>query len=122
MAPSRSLVSDHYPYLAVAIGRRGWGSEVMALFDTGYTSEVIVPASVRLELEPGTEPDDYHYVEVGDARILKAPVYAGNIKLGDFAALQVMILTLGNEYVIGRRVIDRFRSTLDHGKRLIIEP
>jgi hypothetical protein len=34
----------------------------------------------------------------------------------------VVISFLGEEALIGRAVTDRFRLTLDHGQRVIVEP
>jgi hypothetical protein len=29
---------------------------------------------------------------------------------------------MGDEYILGRRVLDRFEITLDHGQRVIVRP
>ena len=75
MADHQEIVSTHYPYLAIRLEVQGQSEEAPALLDTGYTDSVIIPDtwhSHGLGL-----PDGRTAVEVGDGRIVFAPVYLG---------------------------------------------
>ena len=60
---------------------------------------------------------------MGDGRIVFAPAYLGILEISGFPAIYGVALTvLGDEYILGRRVLDRYEITLDHGQRVIVRP
>lgn len=97
MAQDR-LISTNYPYLPVRVDIRGWQEEAPALLDTGFTGELIIPESV---LAQGLGfPDEHTSVEVGDNRIVDAPIYLGALKLVGFPPIpDVTVIVLGDEYI-----------------------
>ena len=121
MAQPRQVVSTVYPYLSIIVEIRGQREEVLALIDTGYTGDLVVPANWQsrgLGL-----PDGRSTVEVGDGRTVYAPVYLGVLEIIGFDPIpEVAITALGDEYILGQRILDRFEITLDHGQRVIVKP
>ena len=60
---------------------------------------------------------------LADGRTVETPVYIGTIEILGLPAINdIVIAVLGDDYILGRRVIDRFEVTLDHGQRLIVRP
>lgn len=56
-----------------------------------------------------------------------APIFLGTIRFPDLAedtavVVGVTVTVLGNQPLIGQNVLRRFTLTLDHGKRVILEP
>jgi len=120
MANTRQVVSDDYPYIPIRLEVQGQSEVVLALLDTGYTESLIIPASCRQRLGA---PDGRTTLEVGDGRVVHAPVYLGIVEIVGFPPIYGVALTLlAGEYIIGRRILDRFEITLDHGQRVIIRP
>ncbi len=119
MADRHEIVSTHYPYLPVRIEVQGQSEEAPALVDTGYTDSVIIPDT--WESHGLGLPDGRTAVEVGDGRIVFAPVYLGILEINGFAPIYgVAVTILGDEYILGRRILDRYEITLDHGQRVIV--
>jgi len=120
MANTHEVVSNDYPYLPLRVEVQRQSEDNLALLDTGYTESLIIPASWRQRL--GT-PDGRTALEVGDGRIVHAPVYLGIIEIVGFPPIYgVAVTLLANEYIIGRRLLDRFEIILDHGQRVIVRP
>ncbi len=123
MAQRREVVSTDYPYLPIRVEVRGQSEEVLALLDTGYTGSVIIPVTLQGR-DRGLGPSDGRFaVEVGDGRTVFAPVYVGSVGITGFTAVyEVAVTLLGDEYILGRRILDRYEITLDHGHRVIVRP
>ena len=100
---------------------RGASEEARALIDTGYTGSLIIPETWQ---DQGLGlPDGQTAVEVGDGRIIFAPVYLGAVAINGFRPIRgVAVTLLGDEYILGRRILDRYEITLDHGQRVIVRP
>src|SRR5207248_2778522 len=93
--------------------------QVEALIDTGFDGFVAVAPELLANGEP---PDDYQTWTLADGSKLSAPFYFGTVHVGDIGAVPAAITALGDEPIVGRRVTDHFRLTLDHGRRVILEP
>ena len=120
MAQPHEVVSTEYPYLPIRVEVQGESVEAVALLDTGYTGSLIVPDTWQ---RPAGRPDGRIAVEVGDGRLVYAPIYLGILVIGGFPAIYgVAVTVLGHEYILGRRVIDQYEVTLDHGQRVILKP
>ena len=49
-------------------------------------------------------------------------MYAGRLEIiGLSNIVRVSVTVLGDEYIVGIGIIDRYRITLDHGERVIVE-
>lgn len=117
---AHQIISTSYPYLRVRFSIRGYEETAIALVDTGFTGALAIPATIfngKLGL-----PDARTVWELADQSKISAPVYMGSIEIIDFSPMSGAITIVGNEYILGRGVIDRFKVTFDHGKRVIVEP
>ena len=62
---------------------------------------------------------------VADGSTVLAPSYLGRVEvaeLGDAGTFPAVISVLGDEPILGRSLTNRFSITLDHGRRVIIQP
>ena len=120
MASADSITSTNYLYLPVRVDIRGQREEELALIDTGYDGNLVIPTTWRSRLGL---PDGRTSIELGDGSIVPgAPFYLGTLEIVGFYSTPLRITVLGNEYILGRGVLDRFEITLDHGQRLIVRP
>lgn len=121
MAQATKVISNKYSFLRICYTIRNHQSdEVLALLDTGFTGHLAIPLSV-LNGQFGL-PDTRTDWEVADGSIVDSPVYFGRVEiLGLSSPLSGIITVLGNDYVLGRGILDRFRITFDHGQKVILE-
>ena len=114
-------VSANYPFLSVRIHIGQWQHETLALTDTGFDGSFVIPSSV-LDLGLG-DPDASSNWILADGSIVETPVFVGNLEIIGLPPItDIVIIVLGIEYILGRRVIDRFEVTLDHGERIVVPP
>jgi predicted aspartyl protease len=120
MADAQRLVSTNYPYLTIRLSMRGWNGRADALADTGFDGALVAPSSLLPQI-PGVG-DDMISMQVANGRFLDIPVYYGSVELSRFAnILNVPVAFMADQFVVGRRILDQFQVTFDHGQRLIIE-
>ena len=121
MAQHQEVVSTNYPYIPIGVDIRGHRYEGLALIDTGYTGSLVVPVA-WLGYGIGL-PDGRSSIELGDGSIVPgAPVYLGTLEISGLFSAPVRMTVMGDEYILGRRILDRFEITLDHGRRLVVRP
>lgn len=111
------LVSTRFPYLPLTIRVRTYTTTVLALLDTGFDGDIVLPPDL---LPVGSTPDAYFRWMLADGTRIQAPTYDGAVELGGFKPFDVVISVLGDEPLVGRGVTDRFAITLDHGQRVIV--
>lgn len=61
---------------------------------------------------------------LADTSQVLVPAYLGKVEIADFGDAGIfaaVISILGNEPIIGRSLANRFKITLDHGRKLIIQ-
>ena len=116
---SQLLISEDYPYLEVQFAVRDYETQVRAYLDTGFDGYLIVP----LPLATNLGREDYATQwELGDGSLIEAKEYFGAIEIpGLETSLPARITSLGDGFLIGRSVIDRFRVIFNHGQRIEIE-
>jgi predicted aspartyl protease len=120
MAHSHQVVSNNYPFLAVRLQVRRRQHEADALVDTGFTGDLVLPTSFAdASLAVPDAQADWQLAHGG---VIRAPVYLGTLEIIGLSSVPAMITLLGNECLLGRGVIDRFRVTFDHGRGIIVEP
>ncbi len=118
---AQPIISDRYPYLRIRVEIRGQIDEDWALVDTGFDGEIIVPTT-SLQTNIGREDGRTRW-QVGDRRVVPAPSYFGQLEISGLAPLgDVTCVALGDQYILGRGIIDLFKVTFDHGERLVVEP
>ena len=114
------MISDLFPYLNVRISIRGWETDALALMDTGFTGDVVVPENA-LPSDIG-EPDSERLYRVADGRITSFGMFYGDLEIPGFAPIQrVNVGALGDKYLIGLGIIERYVVTLMRGERVVVE-
>lgn len=111
--------SSRFPYLPLSIMLRGMTYQVEALIDTGFDGDVALSEHL---LASDESPDGYAGWTLADGSNVYAPIYAGSVSVGRFPTVPVSIVVLGDEPIVGRGVVDRYRVTLEYGDRVIVEP
>ena len=119
MASPYQVVSTAYPFVSIRVDIRGHRYQGLALLDTGFTWELVVPRDLLSE-ETGL-PEEHADWELADGRVVDAPVYLGSLEIVGLPPItSVAVIALGTEYVLGRGVLDRFEVVFDHGERVIV--
>ena len=119
MASTPSVTSEEYPYLQIRFGVQAHSDEDTALIDTGFTGHLAIPASWEARLG---RPDGYSRWRLADGSVVHAPVYLGRVEIVGLSPTTATIVVVGDEYILGRRILDRFEITLDHGQGVIVRP
>ena len=119
MAANSIVESSRYPYLQVRYAVGNHHETVWAYVDTGFDGYLGVPRSQAHRLGP---PDREARYRLADSSPVTLPVYLGTIEfVGLMRSLPARIMSVGDEYILGRAVIDRLRLTFDRGARLVAE-
>lgn len=121
MTIDRQLVSLRFPYLPIRVNAPGIRFEGIALVDTGLEGGVVLPLSYL----PADVPPERHTRWIfADGSRRGAPIYQGSVTVGGFPPFPfaTTITIMGDEPIIGVEVIRHFSVTLDHGRRVIVEP
>ncbi len=115
---SQQLTSSRFPFLPVRLhlGQQTYDQE--ALLDTGFDGGMAVPPF----LLEGREPDWQQIWTLADGSKVPSPVYRGIAHLGDFQPITVLVVALGDEWMIGLGILNHFSITFDHGERVIVRP
>jgi clan AA aspartic protease len=126
---SKKLTSHKYPFLPLTIhvrvsNRKNIDVNTQALIDTGFSGDIVVPATGELKQYP---PDAYTTWTMADGSEVMAPIFLGRIRFPELDVdvaemVGVTVTVLGDQVLIGQSVLRRFTITLDHGKQVILEP
>ena len=120
MAPPTTVITAAYPYVEIQFAVGAFRSQtLLAYVDTGFDGYLVIPATEAsvLGLPQFTAP-----WELGDGSVVQAEEYRGEIHVTGLAVtIPARITLLGEEYLVGRGVVDRLRMTFDHGQRLLLE-
>jgi predicted aspartyl protease len=113
------IVSEDYPYVQVQLSVREQQLEAQAYVDTGFDGHVIVPAGYGLVLGLG---DYVSRWRLGDGSEVEAEGYLGIAKIvGLPVSIPAKVSCLGDEFIIGRGIIDHFRVTFNRGQAIEVE-
>lgn len=113
-------VSDAFPFLEVRISIRGWETEVLALLDTGFSGNLIIPEGVL----PGHvgQPDHLRLYRTADGRAVRSDIFIGEVEIPGLKPItDISIGVLGDKYIIGLGIIERYIVTLIRGERVVVE-
>lgn len=119
MAVNRQLISERFPYLPLLLSIGGFSANTDALVDSSFDGDIAVPPGL---VGADETPDHYLPWIMADGSVVLAPAFLGVAHLGSFGPLSVIVTQKGDEPLLGRGAIDRFKLTLDHGHRVILEP
>jgi predicted aspartyl protease len=123
------LISTKYPFLPLTVrvritNRKNLNLDIQGLIDTGFSGDIAIPATGELREH---EPDAYATWAMADGSEVMAPVFLGTIRFPDLdeekaTMVGVTITVLADQSLIGQSVLRNFTLTLDHGKRVVLEP
>jgi len=115
-----TVVTPAYPYVEIEFSVGAYRSQTfLAFVDTGFDGYLIVPSNQSSLLGA---PQFSAPWELGDGSIVEAQEYRGDILISGLNVfLPARITLLGEEFLVGRGVVDRLRVTFDHGQRLLLE-
>ncbi|TSC88327.1 MAG: hypothetical protein G01um10147_232 [Microgenomates group bacterium Gr01-1014_7] len=118
MASLKKVTSSKFPYLPIQITVRENSYQVEALLDTGFDGSIVLPQKL---FSNGESPTKYVDCKLADNSVIEVPIYIGFVKLANRKLNDIAILIMGDEPIIGRGVMNNFKITLDHGKKIILE-
>ena len=113
-------VSDSFPFLEVRVSIRGWETNVLALLDTGFSGDLIIPEGVL----PGHvgQPDHLSLYRTADGRAVRSDIFIGEVEISGLNPItNISIGVLGDKYIIGLGIIERYVVTLIRGERVVVE-
>lgn len=120
MAQTTTVVTPAYPYVEVTFIIGAFRSPmILAYVDSGFDGYLLVPAAQAVLFGP---PQFSTSWELGDGSVVQAQEYRGEVQVSGLPlTLPARITSLGEEYLLGRGIVDRLRMTFDYGQRLILE-
>ena len=114
------MTAAPYPYLTVHLRVHDYRAEEPALVDTGFDGHLAIPEAVAATLPP---PLYLRRIRTASGQVVRVPAYLGTVELADQPGpFDALVIALGDEYLIGLPVVNRFRVTFDHGQRVVVEP
>lgn len=118
MAGPPSFVSTEYPYLPVDFTIGQLQAHTLAYIDTGFDGHLVIPEALASQLPL---PEQLQRLGLASGALVRAPVYLGSLEIPGFAQpFPARIVLLGDEYILGRRVIDRYAVLFDHGRQVAL--
>jgi predicted aspartyl protease len=116
-----SIVSRRIPYvpIIVEIPELSIRLSVEALVDTGFTSEVVLPAD---SVTAQASVREWLTLELADGSRVTTPTYIGLVRIGDRSVDPVRVFMLGDEPIIGLGIITQFRVVIDHDESISFSP
>lgn len=114
----KGIVSSRFPYFSLELQVRHRKENMEVLLDTGFDGDIAIPKGI---LTNGDPPDGLLPWKLADGSKIVAPAYIGKVKVGQMTPLPIVVITMGDEPLIGQGIIKHFSITLDHGKKVIIE-
>ncbi len=114
-----NTVTSRFPYLPIRVSVDGTIYKGDALLDTGFSGGIMLPSRYL--------PDDAllsGYIDwvLADHSTVRAPYYRCTVEIDGFRPLRSVVTTMGDEVLVGVRVISRFYVLLDHGERVVVSP
>jgi len=114
---SQPVVSRYFPYLPLTLTVRGGRIDIESLLDTGFDGFVIVP---QYTFPPGLESDYDVDCTLAGGKTIRGPAFEGAVHVGHFGPFKAIIVSIGDQALIGRALTDLFTITLDHGQQVIV--
>ncbi|MFB6214456.1 MAG: hypothetical protein ABEI54_01170 [Candidatus Bipolaricaulia bacterium] len=111
------VISDNYPYLPIIFRIRGNEQSALAFIDTGFDGYLVIPEELESELG---EEDYISKWELADGSFAVGPEYLGKTRIEglDNSEISARITCIGDEFIVGREIIDEFQLVFDHGERV----
>ncbi|MCX7969262.1 MAG: hypothetical protein N3B10_12385 [Armatimonadetes bacterium] len=116
---SQSARSDIYPFVEVAWSARHFRQQNWAYADTGFEGFLSIPSTLIQRIG---EPHGNVWTRMADGSVSISMAYFGTVEIvGIGEAIPSRILAMGGEFLLGRRILDRYRVTFDRGRQIIVE-
>jgi hypothetical protein len=93
--------------------------DVEALLDTGYEGDVAIPASLIAGVGP---PDGHNQWSLADGSPVLVPYYIGTVELSGLGPFLALVIVIGDQALVGAGAARHVTLTLDHGRRVIVQP
>lgn len=118
---AKQFTCSQFPYLPVqlqvGIYRDKINLNLEVLFDTGFDGGIAIPRNItNLEKLPSIKQT----WTLADGTDISVPVYAGYVQIGHLEPIMTIIIILGDQPLIGRQVISKFKALIDHGKKITL--
>jgi predicted aspartyl protease len=113
------VISERFPFLPVIVEFAGDVREFDALLDTGFDGDLVLPARMIPVGEPVFARLRFRLADETSVRI---PVFQAAAVVGGSRVRRAYVASVGSVPMIGRRLIRHFAVTLDHGRRVVVEP
>ncbi len=113
------VISDFFPYLEVAFEARGLQRQDFAYLDTGFDGFLMIPHTFVSSLG---DPDFVSRSELGDSSLTYGADFPGEIRIvGLGQAMKGGITCLGNDWILGLGILNKFTVVFDHGRTVNID-
>lgn len=114
-----SVTSSRYPFWEVVWQVRQHRQHDHAYADTGFKGFLNIPSRYITLLG---RSQGVVRARGADGSVLFAETYIGTVEIvGLNDSVTARILALSDEFLLGRRVLDRYRVTFDRGQQLVVE-
>ena len=114
------VASDEFPFLEIRVSIEGWETNCLALLDTGFSGHLVIPEGV-LPADIG-QPDHPAFYRTADGRSVRSDVFLGEVEIPGLNPMtNVFIGVLGDKYLIGLGIIERYTVTLIRGEQVVVE-
>ena len=111
--------SELYPFVEVEWSVRQFIRRDWAYADTGFEGFLTIPLTLAQTL--GT-PHGAVRSRMADGSVSISIAYFGTVGIvGLNEVITSRILVMGSEFLLGRRILDRYRVTFDRGQQVIVE-
>jgi predicted aspartyl protease len=113
-----------FPYVRIRLRIAGQQTDIEveedAFLDTGFDGHVLLPTALLDQLGV---PELTRNWMLADGSPVVSYTYSGVIELAGIPQpIPASVDVLGDEVLIGKRLIEPFRVILDHGREVIVEP
>ena len=114
-----AVISEQYPYLRLEVKVRDVNIKDYFYIDTGFDGGLILPRSFAEDF------GEYDYVSrwtLGNGSLVEAEDYLGEARVVEVTEVApVRVTCLGDEFIVGRGILDGLKVTLYYGKRVEAE-
>jgi len=90
-----------------------------ALVDTGFTSEIVLPAD---SITARASVLERLTLELADGSRVTAPTYLGVVRIGHRSVSPGTIFIRGDEVIVGLGSVTQFRVVIDHEESISFSP
>ena len=88
------------------------------LVDTGFGGGIAIPRDIG---DLKNFPSIKQIWTLADGTNISVSVYVGYVQIGDLDPILTGIITLGEQPLIGRQVLSKFKVILDYGKKITLK-